>query len=462
MSNELNAEHKQLKLFSTPQLLMFCLGFFGLQFAWQMRLALSGPVTEGLGADPLIYGLISLAGPFSGMVVQPIIGALSDRTTSRFGRRRPYLLGGAILASLALWVFPNSGTIVNYFGNAFGVAVAPLAGLVLAGIMIWIIDACVNIAQGPYRALIPDVVPREQHSVANAYLSFAIGLGSVVAAATPPILSKFGIIMPIPAQFLMAAIAFTGAMLVTCIAIKEKQHIIEKNDNNENKNKTSFWASLKDFLTTSPEIIKICTLQFFTWIGTMCLLLYFTLFVVHNLYGVPDIIAQGTDASVFEATRLSGTNFALICMALFNLVCFIVSIPIGFLSVMFGNKYVHAVALLSMAISYVILGFAQTKLAVALGMGLAGIGWASILSLPFAMLSEYIKPGSEGSVMGIFNIFIAGPQVVVCTLIAGIINQNTIVKEIGTFYHWEYAFFIGALVLILAAIASLTIKEKKV
>ncbi|MBQ4124066.1 MFS transporter [bacterium] len=461
MSNETTIVENKLKPFSTMQLLMFCLGFFGLQFAWQMRLALSGPVTEELGADPLIYGLISLAGPFSGMVVQPIIGALSDRTTSRFGRRRPYLLGGAILASLALWVFPNSKEIVEFFGGAFGVAVAPLAGLVLAGVMIWIIDACVNIAQGPYRALIPDVVPREQHAIANSYLSFAIGLGSVVAAATPPVLSKFfNVTMPIPAQFLMAAIAFTGAMIVTCISIQEKQYIPETKDE-EKEEKKSLLDGLKEFLTTSPEIVKICTLQFFTWIGTMCLLLYFTLFVVHNLYGVPDIIAEGVDVSKYEAVRLSGTNFALICMALFNLVCFVVSIPIGFLSTKFGNKYVHAISLLIMAISYCILGFADTKLQVALGIGLAGIGWASILSLPFAMLSEYIKPGSEGSVMGIFNIFIAGPQIVVCTLVAWVINHSIIAKDAGTYYHWEYAFFIGALVLLCASVASLAIKEKK-
>ena len=241
MSNETIMTENKLKPFSTMQLLMFCLGFFGLQFAWQMRLALSGPVTEGLGADPLIYGLISLAGPFSGMVVQPVIGALSDKTTSRFGRRRPYLLGGAILASLALWVFPNSGEIVNFLGNSLGVAVAPLAGLVLAGIMIWIIDACVNISQGPYRALIPDVVPREQHAIANSYLSFAIGLGSVVAAATPPVLKRFfDIIMPMPAQFLMAAIAFTGTMIVTCISVKEKQYIPQKKEATEEKKTTVF------------------------------------------------------------------------------------------------------------------------------------------------------------------------------------------------------------------------------
>ena len=97
-----------MKKFGTVQFLNFALGFFGLQFAWQMRIILSGPVTESLGASPFLYGLIWLAGPFTGMVVQPLIGALSDRTVSPFGRRRPYLLGGAIIASIALWIFPNS------------------------------------------------------------------------------------------------------------------------------------------------------------------------------------------------------------------------------------------------------------------------------------------------------------------------------------------------------------------
>lgn len=459
-------ENSQLKKFSTMQLFYFCLGFFGLQFAWQMRLALSGPVTEGLGADPLIYGLISLAGPFSGMVVQPIIGALSDKTTSRFGRRRPYLLGGAILASLALWAFPNSAFIAKFFGNALGVVLAPWAGLAVAALMIWLIDACVNIAQGPYRALVPDVVPREQHGLANSFLSFAIGLGSVVAAATPPVLSKFfHITMSIPAQFIMAAIAFTGAMLVTCIAIKEQQYVPEKKDDKKEE-KTSFLDAMKDFLTTSPEIVKICTLQFFTWIGVMCLLLYFTLFVVHNLYGVPDIAIDGVDGAFFESTKLSATNFALISLALFNLVCFVVSIPIGILSTKFGNKVIHAISMFIMAISYLVLASAtidampHKSLIVMLGMGLAGIGWASILSLPFAMLSQYIKPGSEGSVMGIFNIFIAGPQVVVCTLVAWFINHSTYTGALGTYYHWEYAFIIGALVLACAAVAALMIKEK--
>ena len=174
-------EENNLKNFTAMQFLNFALGFFGLQFAWQMRIILSGPVTESLGASPLIYGLIWLAGPFTGMVVQPLVGALSDKTISPFGRRRPYLLGGAIIASIALWIFPNSAGVAELLHKLTGLNLPSLTALLIAAIMIWVIDACINIAQGPYRALIPDVVPQEQHSIANSFISLAIGLGSVVA-----------------------------------------------------------------------------------------------------------------------------------------------------------------------------------------------------------------------------------------------------------------------------------------
>jgi len=106
-------DNKGLKRFTVPNFLNFALGFLGLQFAWQMRIILSAPVTEGLGASPFIYGLIWLAGPFTGMIVQPLIGAISDNTKSKFGRRRPYLIGGAFIAALALWAFPNSANIYS-------------------------------------------------------------------------------------------------------------------------------------------------------------------------------------------------------------------------------------------------------------------------------------------------------------------------------------------------------------
>ena len=459
-------ENNVLKKFTTAQFLNFALGFFGLQFAWQMRIILSGPVTEGLGASPFLYGLIWLAGPFTGMVVQPIVGALSDKTVSPFGRRRPYLLGGALLASIALWIFPNSETVTEFLHNVTGITFHPLMPLLIAAIMIWIIDACVNVAQGPYRALVPDVVPEEQYSIANSYISLAIGLGSVVAAGTAPFLKwAFGYQMSISSQFIMAALAFTLGMIWTCITIKEhntKKEIIKDVATAEIK-EASFLDSLKNFFSLSPEVSKICTMQFFTWIGTMCMMIFFTQYSIHTVFEVPDLSSVTEDvASQYSNAMLIGTNFSSICFAIFNLICFVVAIPIGILSAKYGNKKVHIISLITMIFAYLGMAFSYNPKVVAMLMGVAGIGWASICALPFAMLSQYIKKGTEGSVMGIFNIFIAGPQVFVCTLVAWFISKCIIKVDNGLInYHWEYAFFIGAICLAVAAIIANSVKEKE-
>lgn len=454
-------EDNVLKRFSTAKFLSFALGFFGLQFAWQMRIILSGPVTENLGASPFLFGLIWLAGPFTGMVVQPVIGALSDKTTSPFGRRRPYLLGGALLSALALWALPNSELITNFISSTLHIKFPALAALCFAAVMIWILDACVNIAQGPYRALIPDVVPPEQHSIANSYISLAIGLGSVFAAGTAPFLKwAFNYQMSINAQFVMAALAFSLGMAWTCLMIKERRYQPKEN---EEKEKFDLVKSLKEFFALSPEVGKICWMQFFTWIGNMCMMIYFTQYAIHTVYGVPDLsnVSEVVKAS-YDSAVLAGTNFSSICFAIFNLVCFVVAIPIGVLSVKFGNKKVHIISMLSMALAFLGMAFIKDVKVVAALMALSGIGWASICALPFAMLSQYIKPGTEGSVMGIFNIFIAGPQVFVCTLVSWIINRCSFNVIGGVNYHWEYTFLIGAFCLITASIIASRVKQKEI
>ena len=193
----------------------------------------------------------------------------------------------------------------------------------------------------------------------------------------------------------------------------------------------------------------------------MCMMIYFTQYAVHTVFGVPDL-SEVSEAvqSAYDTAVLAGTNFSSICFAIFNLVCFLVAIPIGVLSVKFGNKKVHVISMLSMALAFLGMAFVTDLKVVAVLMGLSGIGWASICALPFAMLSQYIKPGTEGSVMGIFNIFIAGPQVFVCTLVSWIISKCSFVVEDGVNYHWEYTFLIGAACLICASIIALKVKEK--
>lgn len=456
-------EDTGLKRFSTIQLLNFCLGFFGLQFAWQMRIILSGPVTEGLGASPLLFGLIWLAGPVTGMVVQPLIGAMSDNTHSKFGRRRPYILAGALLASVALLLLPESAPIIAKLQSLLPFELPKLTALVFAAAMIWIIDACVNAAQGPYRAIIPDNIPKDQHAVANSYLSFAIGLGSVIAAGTAPVLSKcFGYTMSIGAQFAMAAIAFSGATIWTCLTLKERDNSKDVAATAENTDDTPFLQKMKDFFSTSPEVAKICTMQLFTWVGIMSMFIFFTQFSVHTVFQIPDLTGVGeTVKKLYDAKVVTATNFSSICFAVFNLVCFLVSLPLGLIASKYGNKNIHSISLAITAVAFGAMTFVYDKTAVLALMAIAGIGWASTLAMPFAMLSEFIKKGSEGSVMGIFNIFIAGPQVLVCTLLAWFINQCSFETVGGINYHWEYALAAGAVTLLIAAVISQTIKEGK-
>ena len=211
----------------------------------------------------------------------------------------------------------------------------------------------------------------------------------------------------------------------------------------------------------SPEVARICTMQFFTWIGMMCLMIFFTNFAIHTVFGVPDLTKLSSVAQAsYETVKTTATNYSSLCFAIFNLICFLIAIPIGALASKFGNKKVHIVAMLSMAIAYLGMAFFKTQpIVVASFMALSGIGWASVCALPFAMLSQYIKPGTEGSVMGIFNIFIAGPQVFVCTLVAWIIDRAIIQNDGLVNYHYEYSFYIGALCLIIASIITYGIKE---
>ena len=452
-----------LRKFSSLQLLNFCIGFFGLQFAWQMRIILSGPLTESLGASPLLYGLIWLAGPVTGIVVQPIIGALSDNTFTKFGRRIPYLFFGALFGALGLIMLPKS----EFLSGLFGANHPTWLALFIAAIFIWVIDACVNAAQGPYRALVPDNIQKSQHAIANSFLSFAIGLGSVVAAGTAPFLKwAFNYQMSVDAQFTMAGIAFILGMLWTCITFKEnvpsKEAMIEKKLEAKKCASKPFIQNVKEFLNTSPEVGKVCLIQFFAWIGLMSMMIFFTQFVVHIVYQVPNTadLAQNV-VELFANAQTEAQNFSSICFAFFNLICFIIAIPIAKMAERNGNKSVHSISLLSMAVAYLLMACMPNKFVVFAAMGLAGIGWSSTLALPFAMLSKYIKEGTEGSAMGIFNIFISAPQVLVCTLLAWFINKSTF--EMGNYVnnHWDYAFLFGALMLIISAFITLTVKEKE-
>ncbi len=490
-----STSQKRLPRFTIWQFLNLCMGAVGLQFAWSMQIQLTGRVTEPLGATPLILGLVWLAGPITGIIVQPIVGAVSDNIWTKFGRRRPFLLVGAILGSLALIGMPYSPT------------------LLFAACMLWIIDICVNVSQGPHRALIPDNIPQEQHAIANSFISFGFGLGAVIAFGFPFFLKEIlNYQVGIKEQFAVGAFALTAAMLWTVFTTPENN----RPDPSEEVKKDSPFDSIKMFLLSclisgviltiaitatgfpgqfdlsdkqfvldglawfvlvlsfpmlgmalrsfyTHEIGKICAMHYFTWLGIMCLFIYFNNYVVHNIYLVPDL-STATQAvkDSFEPTVLQATNLSGLAFAMFNLTCVLISIPLGYLSSKFGKKTVHAFALACMGAAFLGSAFyATTPKAVVIFIAIAGVGWASTLTIPFALLMDNMKKGTEGSSLGKFNLFVAGPQILSSIAVGYLINRSPMEIETGSTHHWEYSLIVGGSTLLLAAVIALTLKKDR-
>jgi len=488
------ASQKKLPKFTLWQFLNLCMGAVGLQFAWSMQIQLTGRVTEPLGATPLLLGLIWLAGPITGIIVQPIVGAISDNIWTKFGRRRPFLLIGAVLGSLALFGMPYSPT------------------LLFAACMLWIIDICVNVSQGPHRALIPDNVPQEQHAIANSFISFGFGLGAVIAFGFPFFVKEIlNYQVGIKEQFAVGAFALTAAMFWTVFTTPENN----KPEPSAEEKKDSPFDSIRMFLVSSlisavvlgiaivatgfpgefdlsnkqfvldslawfvlilsfpmlgmalksfytHEIGKICAMHYFTWLGIMCLFIYFNNYVVHNIYLVPDLSnASASLKEYFEPTILRATNMSGLAFAMFNFTCVLVSIPLGILCNKFGKKKVHAFSLACMGAAFLGTAFyANSAVTVVAFIALAGIGWASTLTIPFALLMDNMKKGTEGSSLGKFNLFVAGPQILSSIAVGYLINKNPMdLPNGGSTHHWEYALIVGGATVILAALIALTLKK---
>lgn len=499
-----NNKSFSLPMMSPLQLFNLCVGIIGIQFAWSMQIALSSRVLEPLGADPFLFGLIWCAGPVTGLLVQPIVGAISDRTWTKIGKRRPFLLVGAFLGALALLFFPFSPT------------------LLIAALTIWIIDACVNISQGPYRALVPDNVNPAQHSVANGYINFAFGAGSVIALGVAPALKFFNIPMSVEQQYIMSAVALVMFILYTSLTIKEHKKPV-KHDLHGSEEKTSLFEAFKIFLKSDREIHKLCGVQFLIWVGIMCMFIYLTPFIVHNVYLLPDMSTKqykkmekayyeaspekdgdiqavissikpvadnynkllssgdsvkinemfvnfnmtnknaeiGKKIALYKAIEHEATNTAQLALVAFNFVALILSIPLGYLCLKFGKKSVFTVSLLFLAVAFMFAPFLQTPLQAIIMMACAGVAWATILSIPFSFLCDYMPQGSEGSLMGIFNMFIAGPQLISATFIGWVISQNPVITTFGDTHNWSIAFVVASVCVFAAIIALQFIKEKR-
>lgn len=403
---------------SLPQLFNISVGFLGIQFAWAIQNGQMSPLLERLGSDPQMLGLISCAGPVTGVLVQPVIGALSDRCGFKLGRRRPFLLLGALLTVVALVLMPN------------------VSALWMAAVLLWILDASINITQGPYRSLVPDVVHPSQQATAYSLMSLTIGLGSVAAFV---IASQFNNLQGL---FYLGAVAMIVAMAWTVFTTPEPQ-ALPSPEALDAPQGNFVVETLKSITSMPKEGLKLCLAHSLTWFGLACLFTYFSVYVPHHIFGTTD-----THAKAYQ----DGVQLVQICYALLNAVCFVFSMVIGRLCALSSKKAVHSLGLMCMAGAFLAMQYIHSPMEALIAMGLIGVGWATTLSIPFALLSDHLPKGKEGVMMGTFNIFIAAPGVL----------SNLVVGQVVHHYFQDnvsIALVIGGVSMLLSVLMLQTVQD---
>lgn len=400
------------------QLLNISIGFLGIQFAWMIQMGQMSPLLESLGSAAWLTSIIWCAGPVTGIVVQPIVGSLSDRTWTFLGRRRPFLLLGAVLTAICLVLMPNSPS------------------LIIAASLLWILDASINISQGPYRALVPDVVPKSQQAFTYTLMGFTIGLGSVAA-------SFIGYVVPdMHYLFYLGALSMLACMIWTILTTPEEKRESLQASTPDSPGFGSFirqtWSSIMEM---PQETKKLCLMHSFTWFGWQCLFIFFSLYVIHNLFG-----AQNSNSPVYQEAG----KHVFLCYAVLNSVCFIVSPFLGKLCDHLSKRAVHTIGLLCLGLAMISTLFLTNPVHAVIAMGIIGIGWATTLSVPFAILAGQVPPGKEGVLMGTFNIFIAAPQFFASAL-AGLLVTQT--------HNDASALVLGGISVLLSAILLQRVKE---
>jgi len=439
MSENIPWEKPKLSL---SQIINMSVGFFGIQFGWDLQRANMGPIYEHLHANADDIPLLFLAAPLTGLLVQPVIGYMSDRTWHpKYGRRRPYFLVGAILSTIALVFMPHS------------------SALWMAAGLLWIMDVFGNVAMEPFRAFVADKLNEDQRTQGFVMQSLMIGLGGCIASALPWMMTNLfhmsttaasGIIPDnVKWSFYIGAFFFLTAVLYTVFTSKEypppdlgfKDKVKESN--------RGFGGGVKEILhaiTNMPKRMKILSLvQFFTWPGLFLMWFFYNTAVARNIFHA---------TSETDPLYGQGTNFGGLTLAYYNVVTFAFAFVLPFIARKLGRKLTHSVCLLCGAIGLISVAFVENKYMLFGCMTGVGIAWASILSMPYAMLSGVLPEDKIGVYMGIFNFFIVLPEII-ASLGFGWIMKNVLHNDRLA------AVQIGGVLMILAAvICYFLIKEK--
>jgi len=372
-------------------------GFFGIQFGWGLQMANMSAIYQYLGAEESQIAWLWIAAPLTGLIVQPLVGYFSDRTWGGLGRRRPYFLVGAILSSLALIAMPNSG------------AVWMAAGL------LWILDASINITMEPFRAFVGDMLPKQQRKTGFAMQSVVIGLGAVLSSALPYVLTNwFGVTseggegkipFTVKLAFYVGAFVFFLAVLYTILTTREyppdDPEAFAKMKAESAGMGHAFREIFSGIFSMPKPMRQLAIVQFFTWFALFCMWIYFVPAVATKIFG-------GTPGSP-EFQR--GSEWGGVCFSIYNGTAFGFAFVLLALVRRFSARSIHRVCLIAGGSGLALATVVQNPGLLIIAMVLVGIAWASILSMPYAMLANAIPPQKMGFYMGVFNFFIVLPQI---------------------------------------------------
>lgn len=495
---------KQKPNLSFWQIWNMCFGFLGIQFGFALQNANVSRIFQTLGAPIDDIPILWIAAPLTGLIVQPIIGYMSDRTWNRLGRRRPYFLVGAILASLALFVMPNS------------------PALWVAAGMLWIMDASINISMEPFRAFVGDMLPEKQRTTGFATQTFFIGIGAVVASALPYMMTNWfdvsntaapGVVPEsVKLSFYWGGAIFLLAVLWTVFRTKEyspeelaefdaarpPEHVAEDTSlrpatkyrnggviwavigvalwywimsngldkqlyvlagcsvffgvlqivvsllQNRNKTENGLYHIMHDLFHMPKVMRQLAVVQFFSWFALFAMWIYGTAAVTSHHYGTTDVTS---------AAYNNGADWVGVLFAAYNGFAALAAIAIPFVANKLGCRVSHLINMTIGGIGLMSFFFIKDPTLLLIPMIGVGIAWASILSLPYALLSNNLPSHKMGIYMGIFNFFIVIPQLVAASVLGLVLREFFDLQSI-------YGLVIGGVLMMIAGVAVLLVDKE--
>jgi maltose/moltooligosaccharide transporter len=385
-------------LLSPLQIVQMNVGFLGLQFSFGLQQSNMSPIYAYLGAEEAALPLLYLAGPVTGLLVQPIVGAMSDRTLSKYGRRTPYFLIGAILCSLSLFAMPYS------------------SALWMAAGLLWILDAANNITMEPYRAYVSDRLREEQHPQGFLTQSAFTGLAQTLSYLAPSLLVWWGMSrdavdgnnIPIitKVSFIIGAVLSLVTILYSVTRVRELP-LSEAQIAAIRAHKRGFGATLKeiwDAIVEMPTAMRqLAWMSLFQWYGMVCYWQYVVHAIARGVFGTTDASSSGFR----EAVLVNGQSGAF-----YNFIAFVAALAMVPLTRRFGAKPMHAMCLVAGGLGMMLLPQITDRWLLLVPMIGVGLAWGSIMGNPYVILARSIPPERTGVYMGIFNMFIVIPMLI--------------------------------------------------